>query len=348
MHQRIVAVENHLARDGYRPLLLVGGTTAHSHDIERLQHEFGIAVDHETVLDRKDENLAQIVGRHGALGVLQTPRDLHAHRGGAIQQTSGLHDQIFERHVFHVGILPGPCDLSADGKRPLLLQIVTAGNNQHVVTLQGHVRRRAVQDARQIDGDHPQQQIVALAVEQSTRQERLLLQSFGSGDQLSYGVHVVAQLVHPGTQDRPTHLDPVGEAIQHGVDLHLVAVLQHERTERSGRNREKLMLAARTAHHAHLLGIGIAGKAAGIVDERLQTLARLGFVEHGTFYLALDIDQLAVGRDQNHVALLQADVVRKLAPEDEVVDIQHGEPPPVAQDLHIAERTDARDAAGHV
>ena len=102
---------------------------------------------------------------------------------------------------------------------------------------------------------------------------------------------------------------------------------------------------ARDAHH---LGIGVAGEAAGVVDDVLQRLARLYLVVHRALHVAFHLNQLLVRRDAHHVALLQADVARLLAAEQVIVDVDRSHAFAVAEHLYVAQRTDVVDAAGVV
>ena len=108
------------------------------------------------------------------------------------------------------------------------------------------------------------------------------------------------------------------------------------------------ILAARLADDAYRLAIGVTREAAGIVNQRTDTLRGLHLVVHGALYLTCDVDQTVVGAYHDDVVVAQADIAAQLAVEDVVVDVDGANQTVVAVYLNITECTNVVRTTSHI
>ena len=346
--QGITSGESDLSGDGHLTLFLITRAAANLHDIIRFQQEARIPVYHEAVLQRESIHLADFTRRLGALRILQAARNIDLDRRGSLQQTSGLENQILERRILGIGVCPGASHKSADRKGPALLQFVNARNNQHVIAAQGHIGTAAIQNSLQIERKNLQRQVVHFAEQLDSGKECVVHYAVGPFDQLADCLDASAEFVHARTVNRTAHLDTVGETIKRGVYRHGIPVLEPIRGELPGRDIEQLMFTTRFTNQAYFLGIGISRKAAGIIDQRPERFVALHLIVHRTLHITIDADEQFVGRNNDHIALLETDVVRKPPVEDILIEIHRGVLLAAAHDPHVAQRTDIRHASGLV
>ena len=225
---------------------------------------------------------------------------------------------------------------------------MNARNDQHIVATQSHVGTAAVENTLQIQRKHLERQIIHLAEQLNSGQESIIHYAIGPFDQLADSLDASAEFVHARTVNRTAHLDTVGKTVKRGSHRHGIAVFQTIRSKVPGRDIEQLMLPTCFTDQTHLLGIGISRKSAGIVDQRPERFVGFHLIIHRTLHVAFDADEQFVGRNNDHIALLETDVVRKPPVKDILIEIHRGVLLAAAHDPHVAQRTDIRHASGLV
>ena len=136
--------------------------------------------------------------------------------------------------------------------------------------------------------------------------------------------------------------------MQHAVYRNGVAVHQLESIAVEVVNGVDRKQAARLADEIYAGLVGIAREAAGVFDERTDTLVLLHFVVHWALHFTRYLHQAFVGFHDNHVARSQAHVALHVAVEDVVVDVAGGNELALAVDADVTERTDFVRTARHV
>ena len=228
------------------------------------------------------------------------------------------------------------------------LALLVAGHVEHVLVLDGHVGRAALKDAADVDAHHLERAVGARAVHDGMLADGLLGQSAGSLDERLDGADVAARLVHARTEDGADDLHHVLIAHDGGVDRNRVLVHHLEVVHVKLADVKHRVLSAGLAVNADRLREGVAGESAGIAQQRGGALGLLHLVVHGALHLAGDAHQRLVGADGDDVVVLQADVARQLAVQQEGVDVDARNLAPATEHLHRAQRADVVGAARHV
>ena len=226
-----------------------------------------------------------------------------------------------------------------------VFQVVDAGDVEYVVFLQRDVGLAAVYDGADVYLLHFAGLVLTLAVQYGTAGKGVCHQSVGFLYQFAYGVQLAAQLVDARTVYGAAHFQLVGEAVQNGFGGDYVAVVQLAYAVVGVIHGVYLIFLTVLAHDAQALGIGVAGKSAGIFQQGRKGFAFLHFVAHGAFHVACNLYQFFVGRNDDHVAFFQADVVAGLALHDELVDVYRSYGLSAARYFHVTEATDAAHTA---
>ena len=176
----------------------------------------------------------------------------------------------------------------------------------------------------------------------------ILCQSASSGEQLAHGGDVAAILVFARAHHGSLRLHHIRVAVQRGVHRHGVAVAHVKVSPAVFVERIDRKATAFLAHHVYYVLIGIAGKAAGIFEQRGEALVRFHFIHHRAFHLTCYIYKAVVGVHRNHVVRSECHVAFQVAVEDIVVDVHRRDQLAAAIHLDVAQRADIVRAAGHV
>ena len=93
---------------------------------------------------------------------------------------------------------------------------------------------------------------------------------------------------------------------------------------------------------------GLRRIAASIFQQGGHTLILLHLISHRTFHIASHIHNTVIGAHDDDIAISQADIARKTAIEDIIIDIDNRQLTTATIDLDITERTQTVDTASHV
>ena len=178
--------------------------------------------------------------------------------------------------------------------------------------------------------------------------EGILGHAFRTLHQCLDAVDMFTELIHAGTEHGTLDLYHVGVAGQDGIDADRVVVCHAERGHVELVDIIDGILCPRLADDTHRLTVGIAGKAAGIVDQRADALVFLHLVVHGALDLTRHVDQTVVRAYDDDVVVAQAYIAAELAVEDVVIDIDRGDQLVVAINLDVTQRTDLAGTSCHV
>ena len=108
----------------------------------------------------------------------------------------------------------------------VLLLLLVAGNVEHVLVFDGHIRNRTFQDAVDVDAHHFERAIGLGAVHHGMLADGFLGQSSGCLNQRLDGADVTTYLVHARTEDGTDDLNHV--LIAHDGGIHGDRVLIHQ------------------------------------------------------------------------------------------------------------------------
>ena len=128
-----MSVEQHFAVDLDELLCLVAGRAAHFHDVVGFELEFGIAAEHEAVLEGEGEYLGCVFGGFETLRVDDAARNFDACGRCALQQTSGHDYEVFDGGAFGVGVVAGAGHLTVDGQFAVVDDFMHARHHEYVV-----------------------------------------------------------------------------------------------------------------------------------------------------------------------------------------------------------------------
>ena len=86
--------------------------------------------------------------------------------------------------------------------------------------------------------------------------------------------------------------------------------------------------------------ICIARKSTGISQQSADCFRRLHLIIHGAFYLTQYLNQCLVGINENHITVLQTDIIFQPTFHDKIIDIQIGNRLSIAYHLYTAKTAD--------
>ena len=175
----IVALIGHLALNGDADGRLEGGAHAYLNDVVGLEREAAVAVYHVVILQRETEGLGYLQACLCSRRVAQTTRYVDLGRRGGIGQSASLQDEVLDGHVVGILVGAGEDDLSVDGEGTQVLVLGDGWYEEHVLVLQGHVGRGAVEDALDIDGEHLLRAVGLHAAHHGTAAHGLFRQAAG-------------------------------------------------------------------------------------------------------------------------------------------------------------------------
>ena len=311
----------HFAADADILLGLVGRAAAHEDLVVRLEHETGLAVNNEAVLQPEAEQFAGFTAGGGTLRVLDAAGYVYTdHRSGFLQAT-GTDDQIFQRHVVGVGIGTRQGHLAENLYVTQILQVVDAGHVEHIVLLEGYIGNGTGHQGLDINLQDFTGLVGAFPVEDGTTGKGFVQQTVGLGYQFAHGIQAAAQFVDARTGHGTADFQLVFETVQNGVGGNHVTVLQGKDAEIGILHGLYLVFLSVLADDAQGLGVGVAAESAGVFQQSAQGFVFLQFVAHGAFHVAAHFHQGFVGRNDDDIAFLQADIVVGLSFQDKLIDI---------------------------
>ena len=159
---------------------------------------------------------------------------------------------------------------------------------------------------------------------------------------------MAAHLISAWAEHGSLHLHHVLVAVQCRIHAHRVFVHQLEVVQVELTHVEHGVHLACLAVHADGLCIGIASETSGITQQGGCTLCLLHLVEHRALDLSRDVYQCFVGTYGHDVIVLQPDITRQMAVQQEVIDIDTRQQTAVAIHLDVSQRTELIRAASHV
>ena len=269
-------------------------------------------------------------------------------QAGGLGHASGLQDNVLQGGIVGIGILAGIDHLALHVEVPLAAHLGLAGHKEHVVLLQGYVGHCAVYDALEVHAHHLEAEVLLLAVHHGTLLVGVLPQAVGGLNQFLDALYVVAELKLACMVDGAAHLHHVAVLHHHAVHIDFIAVLDDKSAHVKLSDGVYAPFVAGFARQSYVLGVGIAGVAAGKPEQLLHALIVAHLIVHGALHLAVHLHQAVVGAHHDDVLVLQSYVAGAVAVDEVVINVHGGQHAVVAIDLDVAQRTYVVDAAGGV
>ena len=327
------------AADAHVLLLLVARAAADVDFVEGLEVEDGVLNHAEVLVQLEGELLSQPVVVVGGGGVGDSAVYVDVCQAGSIGHASGHQDNVLQGGVVGVGILAGVDHLALHVEVPFAA---------HVVLLQGDVGLGAVEYALEVYAHHLEAEVLLLAVHHGALLIGILPQAVGGLNEFPYALDVVAELELACMVDGAAHLHHVAVLHHHAVHIDFVAVLDDESAHFKLVDGVDASFVAGLARQPDVLGVGVAGVAAGKPEQLLYALIVAHLIVHGSLDLAVHLHQAVVGAHHDDVLVLQPYVAGAVAVDEVVIDVHRGQHAVVAIDLDVAQCTDVVDAAGGV
>ena len=310
--------------------------------------EARLTVDDKAVLQRKHERLSDNgIGAHSHR-IHYSPRYKHIDHRCRLLQTACLKDKVLQCLVSSIFISTGELHFTVNGDDRLNLHLLLGGNKQHIFVLQGDVGHRSVQDSLNVDSYDLQRAVCLLPVHDGMGGESILGKSLSLFEQRLHAARLLAQLVHARPEHGTFHLNHVGKTGNNGVNTHRVLIGYAERCHIELSHIVDRIAGSRLPHHAHRFLVGIACKAACIVDKSTHALVLLHFIEHGTLHLSRNVDQTVVGSYGNDIVVGQTHIAFELSVQNIVIHVDRSDKLVVAEHLDISQSTYAIGTSGTI
>ena len=164
----------------------------------------------------------------------------------------------------------------------------------------------------------------------------------------AYTVYLFAKVVHTWTEHGSLHLYGVGIAWKNGIYADRVAIIYTEAGEVELSYIIYGIFPACLAVYTNRFLVGVAGKSAGIFEDRVNTLVLLHLVNHRALYLTRHGDEAIVRTYYDNIVVAEANVACQLTVEDVVVDINYSDKSVVAIYLDVTQGSEVVGSTCHV
>ena len=317
-------------------LLVVGRAAVYTDLIVGFQYKLSAAIGNQAILEGESIHLTHIAGGHHTGSVLLSAGYIHTGGGSTVLQASGHDNEVFNGSILGKRIRTRFFDHTGDGHGTLVLEVIAAGDIQFIIVLEHEIRLLTGHDVRQVQGEYFHGFVGMLAMNHHAIRKGFRQQAAGFLHK-SLGGTDLTQFISTGEIHEAMDGNTV---LKTGLDFtHLDSVSRYkgERGIILILNRANLKGLVTLAKYGNGGGVGPVGETSCILKKLIQILPFLHFKVHGALDGTLDGNQALVGRDQDNIALFQADIIVEVTLHQELIDVHPGHYLPVTYHLDVTD-----------
>ena len=228
---------------------------------------------------------------------------------------------------------------------PPIFKIVNAWNIKNIILHQDNIGRSSRHDSFDIHRNNLAGKVFALPVKNSTVQESVTGQPLSFIYQLSHCIERAAKLIDARTRDCTANFEFVREAIENGFCRYNITIAHFVDAIVHFLNSVHFIFLTVLTHNANRTGISIGIETTSIFYQGSKTFVLLHLEAHRTFYFTLNLDQNFIGRNNDNIAFLKADIILNITFHYKLVNVNCGQTAAVTNQPDIPKASDITHSA---